>query len=397
MPTHLVVLILSLLLGIQPVTTDLYLPALPAISSAFSVSVGETQATLSAMLLAFGAAQLAWGPASDRFGRRPVLLAGLAGYVVAALFCALAPSMQALLTARVLQGVALGASVMCGRAIVRDLYDPATGARVLSQALTGLGVMACLSAPLGSLIVEWLGWRAALGANAVFGALALGLVWRHFAETLRQRDPAALAPLRLLQTWRGIATDRSFWSYTLLASSTFGGLYVMLASSSFVFMQVLGLSRPQYGLLLLVNSFSYIAGTVLCRRLLRRLSVTGTVAIGGGVSLLGGAGVVALGELGVSSAALLMVPVCIYMVAHGLNQPCGQSGAVAPFPRAAGAASALSGFVMMLTAFAAGGWLGVHMDGSILPLTRGLGFCSLLVAAVAWLLVPRCALREAAA
>ncbi len=104
-----------------------------------------------------------------------------------------------------------------------------------------------------------------------------------------------------------------------------------------------------------------------------------------------------LGELGVSSAAVLMVPVCIYMVAHGLNQPCGQSGAVAPFPRAAGAASALSGFVMMLAAFAAGGWLGSHMDGSILPLTRGLGFCSVLVAAVAWLLVPRCALRQAPA
>ncbi len=397
MPTHLVVLILSLLLGIQPVTTDLYLPALPAISSAFAVSVGETQATLSSMLLAFGAAQLAWGPVSDRFGRRPVLLAGLAGYVLAALACALAPSMPALLAARVLQGVALGASVMCGRAIVRDLYDPATGARVLSQALTGLGVMACMSAPLGSLIVEWLGWRSALAANAVFGTLALGLVWHRFEETLRHREPAALAPRRLLRTWRGIATDPAFWSYTLLASSTFGGLYVMLASSSFVFMQVLGLSRPQYGLLLLVNSLSYIAGTVLCRRLLRRLSVAGTVALGGGVSLLGGAGVVVLGELGVSSAAVLMVPVCIYMVAHGLNQPCGQSGAVAPFPRAAGAASALSGFVMMLAAFAAGGWLGSHMDGSILPLTRGLGFCSVLVAAVAWLLVPRCALRQAPA
>ncbi|MBT0962969.1 multidrug effflux MFS transporter [Denitromonas iodatirespirans] len=382
------VLILSLLLGIQPVTTDLYLPALPAIATAFTVSVGETQTTLSALLLAFGASQLIWGAVSDRFGRRPVLLVGLGGYVLAAVACALAPSMPVLILARILQGIALGASVMCARAIVRDLYEPVAGARTLSQALSGLGVLACLSAPLGALIVEGFGWRAALGTTAVFGAATWWAVWRGFDESLTERDPLALAPRRLLSTWRGILAHPVFWRFSLLGAASFAGLFVLLAASSFIFMQVLGLSRPAYGLLLLLNSLAYITGTLLCRRLLRRRSVETTVAIAGGVSLTGGLGLAALGELGVTSVAGLMVPICLYAVAHGLNQPCSQSGAVAPFPRSAGVASALSGFVMMLAAFAAGGWLATQMDGSVLPLTRGMAVCSMLVATAAWLRLP---------
>ena len=143
MSRHLVVLMLALLLGLQAVTTDLYLPALPAIREGMNASMGEIQLTLTALLLAFGLSQLVWGPMSDRFGRRPILLIGMSAYVLASIACVFAPGMAELIAARAVQGVAMGACVMAARAVVRDLYEPVQGAKVMSQALSGLGVIAC--------------------------------------------------------------------------------------------------------------------------------------------------------------------------------------------------------------------------------------------------------------
>ena len=150
----LAVIVLAMLLSIQPVTTDVYLPALPALTRDLQASIAEGQLTLSALLLAFGCSQLLWGPLSDRVGRRPVLLAGIAAYTVASIGSVLAPTMDLLVLWRTLQGAAMGTAVMCGRAIVRDLYTPLAGARAMSRALTGLGFVACLCAPLGGLVTQ---------------------------------------------------------------------------------------------------------------------------------------------------------------------------------------------------------------------------------------------------
>ena len=137
MSPAVIVLVLSLLLGLQPVTTDLYLPALPSITQGFGASMPQAQLTLSALLLAFGASQMVWGPLSDRFGRRPILLVGMATYVLASVGSALAPSMEMLIGWRMAQGVAMGAGVMCARAVVRDLFEPTEGARMMSKGLSG--------------------------------------------------------------------------------------------------------------------------------------------------------------------------------------------------------------------------------------------------------------------
>ena len=134
-----------------------------------------------------------WGPLSDRFGRRPVLLWGLGAYTLASVGCALAASMPLLIVWRTVQGAAMGAAVMGASAIVRDLYTPETGARVMSKGLTGLGVIACVCAPLGGLLSDVLGWRYALAALAVFGALSLAVVALRFQETRAAQEPAGAA------------------------------------------------------------------------------------------------------------------------------------------------------------------------------------------------------------
>lgn len=389
MPPAVIVLLLSLLLGLQPVTTDLYLPALPVLTTGFAAPMHQAQLTLTALLLAFGVSQLVWGPLSDRFGRRPILLIGLSAYVLAAVGSTLAPSMTALIVWRTVQGAAMGAAVMCARAIVRDLYAPVQGARMMSKGLSGLGVIAFLSAPMGGLLTELFNWRFALLALAIFGAASLGMIAWRFEESLQRKNPLALQTTTLFATWNSILRHPTFLAFSALSAASYGGLFTFLAASSFVFMNVLGLTKTQYGALMALNSLAYIGGTFLCRHWLPRFGVRRSLKWAGLLSLTGGTLMAVLSLAGVQNVWVIMLPQLLFVIGHGIHQPCGQSGAVGPFPHAAGAASALNGFLMMLAAFAMGSWLGDHMDGTVLPLTLGVWFWSALIALTAWTLVQK--------
>ncbi|MBK9441694.1 MAG: multidrug effflux MFS transporter [Comamonadaceae bacterium] len=389
MPPGVIVLLLSLLLGLQPITTDLYLPALPMLTADLNAPMSQAQLTLTALLLAFGISQLVWGPLSDKFGRRPILLVGMAAYVLASVASTLAPSMVWLIVWRTVQGAAMGAGVMCARAIVRDLYSPVQGARVMSKGLSGLGVIACLSAPLGGLVTELLSWRFALLAPAFFGAMALMVVALRFEETAPQKNPPPLRFGTLMTSWQRILRHPTFLAFSALSAASYGGLFTFLAASSFVFIGVLGLSKTQYGMVMFINSVAYIGGTFVCRQWLPRFGVRRSVALAGGLSLSGGTLMALLTLSGWVNVWSIMLPQLLFMVGHGIHQPCGQSGAVGPFPQSAGAASALNGFLMMVCAFGMGFWLGGHMDGTVLPLTLGIWFWSVLIATSAWTLVQR--------
>ena len=184
-------LMLSLLLGLQPVTTDVYLPALPMLTRALGAPMGTAQLTMSLLILAFGLAQMVWGPVADRVGRRPVLLAGLALYTAASLGCMLAGSIEALVLWRMLQGAAMAAAVVCARAIVRDLYEPAAGAQLMALALSGLGVIALCGPLAGGVLAQAFGWRGPLALVAAVGAFSLACVAIGLPETLATRNPAA--------------------------------------------------------------------------------------------------------------------------------------------------------------------------------------------------------------
>jgi DHA1 family bicyclomycin/chloramphenicol resistance-like MFS transporter len=380
---------LALFLGLLPVTTDLYLPGLPALAAEFGGAVGQAQLTLSGLILAFGFGQLLLGPVSDRVGRRPVLLAGLGVYVVGSVCSALATGMEALIFGRVLQGIGLAASVVCGRAMVRDLYDPLRGTLVMSRAQSGLGLFALGSPVLGGVLAGTLGWRWALAATGVVAAVALALVVWRLPETLAQRNPRALEPARMAGTWAQMLRQPVFLAWSLLLMFTYGGLFTFLASSSFVYIEVLGTSRPVYGLFLASASVSYLAGTFACRRWIAAHGIARTVRRAAAFSLAGGLGMAALSLAGVTSPWAICLPQMVFNFGHGIHQPCGQAGVVGPFPQAAGAASALSGFMSAAAAFLIGLWLGRAIDGTVFPLTLTLALFSVLTAAVAWTLVQR--------
>ncbi len=380
---------LALLLGLQPATTDVYLPALPMLRQDLAAPMSAAQLTMSALILAFGLAQMVWGPVADRFGRRPVLLTGLVLYTAASVGCTLAGSIEALVVWRVMQGAALAAAVVIARAVVRDLFEPTEGAHVMAWALTGLGVIALLGPVVGGLAAAWGGWRSALAVVSAMGALTLAFIAWRLPETLVQPNPRALQPGPLLGTWGRIARHPVFLAWALLVAATYGGLFTLLAGSAFVYIDVLGLSPAWYGVAMACGSLSYIVGTFLCRRWITRHGMAGAVRRGAWLTLAGGLLGAGLALAGVQAVWAVLVPQCLFIFAHGLHQPCGQAGVVAPFPAQAGAASALAGLVLALVAFGIGRWLGVALDGSTRPLMLGLGFWSIVTAAVAWTLVQR--------
>ena len=388
-PLVLAAFTLALLLGLQPITTDLYLPSLPILSRELGGSMVWTQLTMSVLILSFGLAQLIWGPISDRYGRRPVLLVGLALYTLASAGCAFSASIEALVVWRGLQGAAMAAAVVCARAVLRDLYEPAAGAQVMAWALTGLGVIALLCPLMGGLSAHAWGWRGSLAAVTACGALTLLWVALQWPETLHQRQPQAIRWRPLLATSWGIARHPVFGAWGLLVACTYGGLFTILAGSAFVYMDVLGLSPTAYGVVMAIGSLSYIAGTFVCRHWIRRHGMDGAVGRGAFFTLAGGllAGVAAWAQ--VETLWAVLIPQCLFALGHGLHQPCAQAGVVAPFPAAAGTASALAGALLALVAFGIGRWLGGALDGTVQPLLLGLCFWSAATCLVAWTLVQR--------
>lgn len=382
--------VLVLLLGLQPVTTDLYLPALPTLQAALGAPVAAAQLTLSALIVAFGLAQLAWGPVADRVGRRPVLLAGLGLYVAAALAAAAAPGVGWLVAARALQGAGLAAATTCGRAIVRDAYEPVEGARAMARTMTGLGVIAVLSPVAGGLLVEATGsWRLPLLGTAVAGVAALATVALGLRETVPARDPSATRLARVVGNWRAVAGDPRFVAWTAVAVGTYGGIFTLLVGSAYVYIGVLGVSRAAYGALLASMSLFYIVGTLVARRVIAAHGLAGTVRRGAALSLAGGVAMAALALARVEAVWAVLLPTWLYALGHGLNQPCAQVGAVAPFPEKAGTAASLSGFAMMAVAFATGLAIGAAHDGTTRPMALALAFHGTLLAVVAATLIAR--------
>jgi DHA1 family bicyclomycin/chloramphenicol resistance-like MFS transporter len=380
---------LALLLGLQPVLTDMYLPALPEVAATLQAPLSSVQLTMSALILSFGLMQLVWGPVADRIGRRPVLLMSLALMVVASIGATLAPSIGALIGWRAAQGATLAAAVVCARAMVRDLYEPHQGAQVMALGLSGLGVIAVCAPLAGGLLAAAWGWRAPLAAVSAFAAAAALFIALKLPETLRERDLQALRLPVLARNASVVLGHPTFRAWSLLVSATYAGLFIVLSSSSHAYIGVLGMSAAGYGVTMAAGSLVYLSGTLFCRRWLRHVGLVGAVRRGAWFTLAGGLGMAACSFADRPFAAAVLLSHGLFMFGHGLHQPCGQTGAVGPFPQMAGVASALAGCMLALVAFAVGSWLGAAMDGTLRPLGMGLGAAAVVTATIAWTLVRR--------
>jgi DHA1 family bicyclomycin/chloramphenicol resistance-like MFS transporter len=370
-------------LSLQPLSTDLYLGSLPHLAHYFGAPVSAAQLTLTIFVTGVGLAQLVAGPLADRFGRRPVALGGCAVYLLASLACAGAPDIRVLVAARLLQALGCCCVLVAARTIVRDRYDPASGAAVIARASSLLALVPLFGPVLGGYTQVWFGWRAAFVIHALFALLLLAASLRWLRETHARPDPQALRVSRILGGYARIAARAEFWRYALPGALTYAAIFVFIAGSSFAFIDVLGVPTERYGLCFAFAVCGYLGGTLLCRRLIARLGLVGVLRVGTLLTMLGGVGLFLAVRAGVAHWAALLAAQFTVMAAHGLNQPCAQAGVVAPFGERAGAAAGLFGFVTMVSAFGIGTLLGLLHEPSLRPLaglSAAIGVCAFLVA-----------------
>ncbi len=364
-PTTLLWLITGCLM-LQPLSTDLYLASLPHLTTYFSTSPAAVQQTLSLFLIGFGTAQLISGPLSDRYGRRPVLEGGLLTYLIASIACALAPSLPMLVVARFVQATGCCTVAVAARAIIRDAHSPAEGARMIAKVSSLLALMPILGPIAGSYLQVTFGWRAAFGVHTLFCALLSLAAWRWLKET--NNNPAVVSINGLIRNYARIVATPAFWAYTLPGALSYSSIFVFISGSSYVLIRVLDVPTEYYGYCFSFGVFGYLLGTLVCRRLIGRIGMKQTLTVGASLSLLGGLTFIGLVLLGVHHWTVVLGSLFLTMFAHGINYPCTQSGAVAPFPQQAGAAAALLGFFSMLPALLIGAWLAASVDGTLYPI-----------------------------
>jgi len=372
---------------LQPLATDAYLPSLPGLVRTFDAGIGTVQLTLSLFVLTFGAWQLVAGPVSDRYGRRPVLVAGLALYVAASLACALAPTLAFLIAARVFQAAGCCTCLAVARAIVRDVFTPQAGARAIAQASSILAAAPILGPIVGSALEVRFGFRAIFVVLALFAGLLVALTLSRFAETNRHFDRQATRPRALASTYALVLRSATFRAHTLAGAASYGGIFALITGAPFVLIGLLGVPTANFGLAWAFCVLGYLAGTIVCRRLLVRRSIRGTMRIGGLVALGAGVTLAGLAVAGVHHWAALVGPGFVYFFAHGINFPASQAGSVAPFPRHAGSAAGLFGFLMMAFAAVVGAAVGVTYNGTVYPLAFTVTACALIstVTAFGWI------------
>jgi DHA1 family bicyclomycin/chloramphenicol resistance-like MFS transporter len=360
--------VLALLTALGPLSTDMYLPSLPAIARDLEASAAQTQLTLSAFLLGFAVGQFVYGPVSDKIGRRPVLLFGLALFILASLACTFAPNIEALVAARFVQALGASGPIVLGRAIVRDLYEGPRAGRELSRMGTIMGVVPAIAPIFGGLLHEAFGWRSVFAASILFSVSLAATVALRLPETIRARSAAPISFASILRGFTHLLGHAGYRTYVAFSALAYGGLFAFISGSSFVLQGIYGLSEIPYAFSFAFMVAGYIAGTFLAQRVVGRRGLDGTIGLGVLALAIGGVTMLVLVAFGPATSFAVTGPMAIYALGVGLTMPQSMASAMMPFPERAGAASSLLGICQMTFAALVGIGLGQLLGASALPL-----------------------------
>jgi DHA1 family bicyclomycin/chloramphenicol resistance-like MFS transporter len=347
-PSRMLLVLVIVLTGLGDLSTQIYVPSLPAIALNFGVGKDMVQHTLSAFILAYGLGQLVYGPLSDRFGRRFVLLTGLLIYLAATLACWQANSAEALIAARFAQGAGASAALVLARAITRDVWG-AKAAPVLALATLAIAVCTMLSPLLGGTLSTLTpGWRTSFIFLVGLGITVIVLVGFGYQETHHSRDPHAIHPRRLLSNYGALLRDRSYMGFALVLAFTYGSLFVFISGAPLYIIGQLGLSPREYGLCFCAVVSGLCAGMVAARFVSPRWGIPKTLTIGLSLCLMAAVGALVISLTAHPSLATLLLPQLPLTFGAGLIMPNAVAGAVIPQGQRAGLAAGLIGFLQMV-------------------------------------------------
>jgi MFS transporter, DHA1 family, multidrug resistance protein len=364
--TFALTLVLAMLTALGPVSMDMYLPSLPDIAHVLAAPTARVQLTVSSFLIGFAVGQVFYGPLSDRYGRRPVLLAALALYIVSTLVCAASQSVDPLIGARFLQGVSGSGSIVLARAIVRDLYSGVRAARELSL-MGSISAFAPIVAPMiGGILQTVFGWRASFIFMVGAACIATLLAVRLLPETLRWRAAGPVSSLSLVGGYGVVLRHRGFLVYLGILTLSYAGLFAWISGAAVVLQGVYGLSAVSFGFTFALGAAGYMVGAIIATRLVVRLGLDRTIGFGVTVLAIGGLALAAVVAAGIPGV-WLVAAMALYLAGLGLAMPQAMAGALTPFPDRAGTAASLMGLVQQTVAATVAAIVGGYLGRSAWP------------------------------
>ena len=370
--------VLAMLAAFGPLSIDMYLPSLPAIGREFDASAGDVQFTLSAFFVGFGIGQLLYGPLSDRYGRRPMLLFGVSVYLAASVGAAFAPDIGALAAARFLQALGGGAATVIARACVRDRHSGAEAARMLSTLMLIMGAAPLLAPSLGAQILLFADWRGIFLVLAAWGVLALLAVLLLLPETRPAEARIRMGLGSIFVNYARLVTERRTFGCALASGGAFAGMFAYISGTPFVFMEVFGVSPQTYGLLFAIHIVAIMAGAFTNRRLVARFGPAGMMARGTHLLLAAGAALVLVVLLLPGSLAAIVAALMGFMFALNLIAANAIVIATADKAEIAGTVIALIGAGHFALGTLSSLAVGQFHDGTALPLALTVAACGLV-------------------
>jgi DHA1 family bicyclomycin/chloramphenicol resistance-like MFS transporter len=370
--------LLAAMTALTALSIDMNLPSLPHFARIFRSDAATAQLTLSLFLVGYGVGQLVCGPVADRYGRRPVLIAGLSVFTVAGFLCALAPSLPALVALRALQGLGASVGPILARAIVRDRYEGKEAIGVLSQ-ITQVMILAPMIAPtLGGILLGSLGWSSIFVLLGLFGAALFVLVWRRLPETIPARHTEPDYVRHISRSFGEVLAHPGTRRHLLNICLASAGMFAYISGSPFVVMEVFGVSRQAFGILFALPALSLLGGATVNRYLLTRMGSPEILRLGGRIVAAAGVAIAACALAGVGGVAGVIVPMMGYLFGVGLLMPNATSAAMAPFAKTAGLTSSLIGALQTAAGALSGLLVGTLYDHTSRPLALTVGTLAVL-------------------
>ncbi len=348
-PYHILFILIAIV-TVGQFATDVFLPSLPHITSEFMASRNLVQATISLYLISFGLSQLLYGPLSDRFGRRPVILLGIAIFLVGSLVCALAAGIDSLLLGRLIQGFGMGIGPSITRAIMRDSLDD----KELVRAGALIGIAASVSpaiAPMfGGFLQHWIGWRASFGFLLIYASAIFVLVYLLLPETNLNLNRNATKIKHATKSFLSLLGDYRFTCHALIALLLASSFITYNTAAPFLFQDQMGYSAVKYGCMAIYIAVGFFIGSTISRYAIKRISNNACILLGMSCIFTGGFVLMVTGFLHILNQLVVMLPMLVIMIGVGTAYASASMGAIHPFANKAGSAASLLGCLTVLGA-----------------------------------------------